>query len=174
MKHELLAVEYLKGRLEPLGLRDLDPGAGRFYRPGAFTSAPAITYQGDTPAFYAQDTIEFVPNWKLTLGARHDSLDAEYSSLNSRNSTSARPACAPACPGTRTHTPTTTSATATPSVRPPTSTSSPAAATPPSAARVTELGAKDADEGDSPRALRCTAPTRMGSATPTSSPPPQS
>ncbi|MBV2264385.1 MAG: TonB-dependent siderophore receptor [Thauera sp.] len=84
MKHELLAgVEYLKEDSSRWGLRDLDPGAGRFYRPGAFTSAPAITYQGDTLAFYAQDTIEFVPNWKLTLGARHDSLDAEYSSLNS-------------------------------------------------------------------------------------------
>ncbi len=84
MKHELLAgVEYLKEDSSRWGLQDLDPGAGRFYRPGAFTSAPAITYEGDTLAFYAQDTIEFVPNWKLTLGARHDSLDAEYSSLNS-------------------------------------------------------------------------------------------
>ncbi len=84
MKHELLAgVEYLKEDASRRSLQDLDPGAGRFYRPGAFTSAPAITYQGDTLALYAQDTIEFVPNWKLTLGARHDSLDAEYSSLNS-------------------------------------------------------------------------------------------
>ena len=84
MKHELLAgIEYLKEDSSRRSLQDLDPGAGRFYRPGAFTSAPAITYQGDTLAFYAQDTIEFVPNWKLTLGARHDSLDAEYSSLNS-------------------------------------------------------------------------------------------
>ena len=78
MKHELLAgVEYLKEDASRRSLQDLDPGAGRFYRPGAFTSAPAITYRGDTLALYAQDTIEFVPNWKLTLGARHDSLDAE-------------------------------------------------------------------------------------------------
>ncbi len=83
MKHELLAgFEYLKEDSSRWALLDLDPGAGRFYRASA-TSGPATTYQGDTIAFYGQDTIEFIPNWKLTLGARRDELDADYSSLTS-------------------------------------------------------------------------------------------
>lgn len=50
MKHELLAgIEYLKEDSSRRSLQDLDPGAGRFYRPGAFTSAPAITYKA-TPS----------------------------------------------------------------------------------------------------------------------------
>lgn len=32
---------------------------------------------------YAQDTVEFIPKWKATLGARHDKLDAKYSSVTS-------------------------------------------------------------------------------------------
>jgi catecholate siderophore receptor len=32
---------------------------------------------------YAQDTVEFVPRWKATLGARRDYMDANYSSATS-------------------------------------------------------------------------------------------
>ena len=40
------------------------------------------TYRGDTFAYYAQDTIEFVPNWKLLLGARRDIMRAHYAAPN--------------------------------------------------------------------------------------------
>ena len=91
LKHELLlGFEYLKEDSERASLADLIgnpcPGRGEanpefFYRKGVI--CPKITYEGDTIAVYAQDTIEFIPRWKLTLGARHDKLDAEYSDLNS-------------------------------------------------------------------------------------------
>lgn len=36
-------------------------------------------YDGLTIGAYAQDTIEFVPGWKVLVGARHDKMDASYS-----------------------------------------------------------------------------------------------
>ncbi|WP_205609603.1 TonB-dependent receptor [Noviherbaspirillum galbum] len=35
-------------------------------------------YTGHTASAYAQDTIEFIPHWKLLAGARHDSMRADY------------------------------------------------------------------------------------------------
>jgi catecholate siderophore receptor len=40
-------------------------------------------YEGDSVGVYAQDQIEFMPNWKLLLGLRHDRMDADYHTLNS-------------------------------------------------------------------------------------------
>jgi catecholate siderophore receptor len=40
-------------------------------------------YEGDSIGLYAQDQIEFMPHWKLLLGARHDRMDADYYTLNS-------------------------------------------------------------------------------------------
>lgn len=42
-----------------------------------------VAFQGNSYALYAQDTIEFIPRWKATLGARRDELDADYSSATS-------------------------------------------------------------------------------------------
>jgi len=47
------------------------------------TASAPITFSGETRAIYFQDSIEFVPDWKLLFGARRDQLKAEYSSLTS-------------------------------------------------------------------------------------------
>lgn len=47
------------------------------------TAITPTTFIGNTYAIYFQDSIEFVLDWSLLLGARHDQLKAEYSSLNS-------------------------------------------------------------------------------------------
>lgn len=44
------------------------------------TAATASSFKGDSYAVYAQDTIEFLPKWKATLGARRDQMNAKYSS----------------------------------------------------------------------------------------------
>ncbi len=35
-------------------------------------------YKGNTASVYGQDTLQFMPQWKLLLGARYDSLRADY------------------------------------------------------------------------------------------------
>ena len=49
---------------------------------GTTTGTPT-TYNGETHALYVQDSIEFIPDWKLLLGLRRDELNARYSSLTS-------------------------------------------------------------------------------------------
>ena len=85
MKHELLAgVEYLKELGYRKGLRNFGTVAIPDYRPyeEAITGNP-VRFKGDTYAVYAQDTIEFIPQWKVTVGARRDEMDAVYSSATS-------------------------------------------------------------------------------------------
>ena len=38
----------------------------------AVHTAPPATYKGETYSAYVQDTLEFIPDWKLTLGVRRD------------------------------------------------------------------------------------------------------
>lgn len=45
-------------------------------------------YDGFSYGLYAQDQIEFVPNWKLLLGVRYDDMDADYRTLNSTTNVS--------------------------------------------------------------------------------------
>ncbi|KAB2308532.1 TonB-dependent siderophore receptor [Betaproteobacteria bacterium SCN2] len=81
MKHEFLAgVEYLHEDSYRIGLQDL----GGYYKPyvGSTTASP-VKFKGDSYAAYVQDTVEFMPFWKATLGVRRDELDAEYSSTTS-------------------------------------------------------------------------------------------
>ena len=88
MGHELLVgVEYLKEESYRHGL----------YNFGGTTVANPPNYQpyianplgnptrfkSNSYAMYAQDTVEFVPRWKATLGARRDYMDANYSSATS-------------------------------------------------------------------------------------------
>ena len=47
------------------------------------TTASPVNFTGDSYAVYVQDTVEFMPFWKATLGVRRDELKAEYSSLTS-------------------------------------------------------------------------------------------
>jgi catecholate siderophore receptor len=82
MKHELLAgVEYLDEDSVRWPLVNLGTTAAPLYTIAAV--GPAITYQGKSKALFAQESVEFVPDWKATLGVRRDQLTAEYSSLTS-------------------------------------------------------------------------------------------
>lgn len=44
----------------------------------SFSRTNLNDYEGKTYSAYFQDTIEFVPNWKVLLGARFDSMRADY------------------------------------------------------------------------------------------------
>jgi catecholate siderophore receptor len=88
MKHEFLAgVEYLKENAFRNTLRNR--GGTTVANPPWFqpfdenTTAAATRFKSDSYAIYAQDTVEFVPRWKATLGLRHDLMDAKYSSATS-------------------------------------------------------------------------------------------
>lgn len=78
MKNEVVAgVEYLKEKSERWGLRNQGTAASAFYSPGQVLGQPS-TYDGDTVSGYVQDTLEFVPNWRLTAGIRRDVMKADY------------------------------------------------------------------------------------------------
>jgi len=87
MKHELVAgIEYLHEDSHRSGLRNLGGTTADnppLFRPYVENSAGAVNFTGDSYAIYAQDTVEFLPFWKLTLGARRDELKADYSSVTS-------------------------------------------------------------------------------------------
>jgi catecholate siderophore receptor len=85
MKHEVLAgFEYLKEDSYRKGLQNFGTGAAPDFRPNQEAVAGNPTaFKSDSYALYAQDTIEFVPMWKGTLGLRHDTMDATYSSATS-------------------------------------------------------------------------------------------
>jgi len=85
MKHDvLIGAEFMREdsyRRALLNLGTVD--APRYLPDIENTSVTPSTFVGDTHAVYFQDSIEFIPNWKLLLGARRDELKAEYSSLTS-------------------------------------------------------------------------------------------
>ncbi len=88
MKHQFLAgFEYLqedsfRHSLQNLGGTTVaNPPFFRPYQASA-TGVP-VRFDSDSYAVYFQDTVEFVPQWKFTFGARRDELDAEFSSTTS-------------------------------------------------------------------------------------------
>ena len=85
MRHEALAgVEYLKESSYRKGLQNFGSTAAPDYRPYQEAVAGNPTsFKSDSYAIYAQDTIEFVPKWKATLGLRRDLMDASYRSATS-------------------------------------------------------------------------------------------
>lgn len=97
MKHEAIAgVEFLKESGYRNALRNAASAVGNapvilpYVEPlagatgaGNLTASNRNTFNSDSYAVYAQDTIEFVPKWKATVGARRDELDAVYSSATS-------------------------------------------------------------------------------------------
>ncbi|OZA48636.1 MAG: TonB-dependent siderophore receptor [Hydrogenophilales bacterium 17-61-76] len=90
MKHEWVSgVEYLHEDSHRAGLLNLSGGnAVASNPPPAFQPYVEGTtglnnFTGDSYALYVQDTVEFIPFWKATLGVRRDQLDAEYSSATS-------------------------------------------------------------------------------------------
>ncbi len=88
MQHEFLAgVEYLREDSFRKGLQNfggttaLNPPDIRPYQ--VSTTGLATKFESDSYALYAQDTVEFIPQWKATIGLRKDWMDADYSSLTS-------------------------------------------------------------------------------------------
>ena len=87
MKHEFIAgVEYLKEEAQRWSLANVG-NLGVYYKDvvgftntaGAIVStAPANQYTGETYSVYVQDTVEFIPDWKLTAGVRRDEMRADY------------------------------------------------------------------------------------------------
>ena len=88
MQHEfLLGAEYLHEDSFRHGLQNL--GGTTAAIPPVFqpyvisTTGNPVRFDSDSYAVYAQDTVEFIPKWKATLGLRHDEMDATYSSTTS-------------------------------------------------------------------------------------------
>lgn len=88
MKHELVTgVEYLHEDSHRTSLQNLggtDAGNPPIFLPYVeSTTANPVNFTGDSYAVFIQDTVEFMPFWKATLGVRRDELDATYSSATS-------------------------------------------------------------------------------------------
>ena len=85
MKHELLAgLEYLKEDSHRKALQNFGTAAAPAYYPYAEAIAGTpVDFNGKSYALYLQDTIEFIPKWKATMGLRRDQLNATYSSATS-------------------------------------------------------------------------------------------
>ena len=85
MDHQLIAgVEYLHEDASRKALQNFGTSAAPDFRPyeAAIAGNPS-EFNSDSYAIYVQDTVEFVPQWKATLGVRRDQMDARYSSLTS-------------------------------------------------------------------------------------------
>lgn len=87
MDHEILSgVEYLKEESRRNSLQNLGTSTVPLYRPYQdSTTSSGNSFTSNSYAVYLQDTIEFVKNWKATLGVRRDQMDADYSSATSPN-----------------------------------------------------------------------------------------
>ncbi len=82
MKNELVTgVEYLKEDSTRWNLRNLGTTTRPLYKSGEYVAGPANTYNGDTYSAYVQDTLEFIPNWKLTVGLRRDEMRSDYQTV---------------------------------------------------------------------------------------------
>lgn len=85
MKNEFLAgFEYLYEDSQRWSLRNLGTATRPMYRSGEFTGPPN-TYRGNSYAIFAQDTVEFVKNWKFLVGVRRDEIRADYVSITGAN-----------------------------------------------------------------------------------------
>ena len=79
MKNELVTgVEYLKEDSKRWTLANLGTAARPIYQAGHFPNRPPNTYSGNTYSAYLQNSLEFIPNWKITLGIRRDEMRSEY------------------------------------------------------------------------------------------------
>jgi len=88
MTHEVVGgVEYLyedsqRWSLCNQGATACATSATPFYVKGRVNPQTLNTYRGETVSYYGQDTIEFVPDWKLLFGARRDMLRSVYAAPN--------------------------------------------------------------------------------------------
>lgn len=85
MKHEALAgIEYLNEDSFRHGLQNFGTVAMPDFRQyTASTAGTPTSFTSDSYALYLQDSVEFLPKWKATVGVRRDLLDAKYSSATS-------------------------------------------------------------------------------------------
>ncbi|MDR2220546.1 MAG: TonB-dependent siderophore receptor [Methylobacillus sp.] len=83
MKHQfLVGAEYLREDSSRRQLQQFTNASGIYFKPYVGTG-DYTTYEADNYAAYVQDTIEFIPQWDLTLGVRRDELRADYSNPTS-------------------------------------------------------------------------------------------
>lgn len=87
LQHQFLSgIEYLK---EESSRKTLLNNTGSLvtpdFRPYQGANVNTTAFDGNSYAVYAQDTVEFIPKWKATAGARRDELNAKYSSSTSPN-----------------------------------------------------------------------------------------
>jgi catecholate siderophore receptor len=81
MKHELLTgVEFFHENSFRANLENLGTSTNQFYKPSvvAANNAGLNKFKSDSTAVFAQDSIEFVPDWKVLVGVRRDHMDADY------------------------------------------------------------------------------------------------
>lgn len=85
MKHEILGgMEYFREDSHRKGLQNFGTVPAPAYYPFAEAVAGnAINFNSNSYAIYAQDTVEFMPQWQATAGIRRDQLDADFSSATS-------------------------------------------------------------------------------------------
>lgn len=88
MKHEfLVGAEYFNEDSFRHSLQNLGGTTASnppYYLPyQTSTTGMPVAFNSDSYAAYVQDTVEFIPKWKATLGARRDQMDADYSSATS-------------------------------------------------------------------------------------------
>ncbi len=85
MKHDVVTgVEFLKEDSYRTTLQNFGTIAAPDFRPyqAAATGVPT-SFTSDSYAVYVQDTVEFIPQWKATVGVRRDQMNATYSSATS-------------------------------------------------------------------------------------------
>ena len=81
MKHELLTgVEFFHENSYRASLFNFGTNAQQFYKSNvvALNNAGLNKFNSDSIAAFAQDSVEFVPDWKLLVGLRRDHLSADY------------------------------------------------------------------------------------------------
>ena len=85
LKHEFLTgFEFLKEDGHRRALLNVGTTGAPLFLAGVENPAAAATdFKGDTYAVFFQDTVEFIPKWKLLFGVRRDDLSARYSSTTS-------------------------------------------------------------------------------------------
>jgi catecholate siderophore receptor len=88
MQHEFITgIEYLYENSHRTSLQNL--GGTSALNPPVYdpylesTTATPVNFVGNSYALYAQDTVEFIPHWKATVGLREDKLSADYASTTS-------------------------------------------------------------------------------------------
>jgi catecholate siderophore receptor len=94
MRHEVLAgVDFANEQKKVYAVRTVAQGGVNLVKPnttvgtpydgasideGSRTLRPSNQYESDAYGIYAQDLIEFMPQWKLLLGLRYDKLTGDY------------------------------------------------------------------------------------------------